>query len=101
MSNKGVCRTASATPGLLNTCEKYLMCGRVLSRCRGGEKCSICGKVYKTMDDKTGGITKHIREKHLENLEVKFMVREIAKKKKKLIQKLKEKTAYVRINRAA
>ena len=65
-------------------------------RVNNGAKCNFCGKVYKTKDSNTAGITRHVKEKHAEKPEVKVMMREVVKKKAKLIQKMKEKTAKLR-----
>ena len=59
---------------------------------KNGAKCNFCAKVYKTKGGNTGGINRHVMEKP----EVKVMMKEAAKKKAKLAQKLKEKKANLR-----
>ena len=63
---------------------------------KNGAKCNSCAKVFKTKDGNTGGINRHVIEKHVEQPEVKFMKKEVAKKKSTLAQKMKEKKVKLR-----
>jgi hypothetical protein len=65
-------------------------------RVENGAKCNFCGKVYKTKDSNTAGITRQVKEKHAEKPEVKVMIGEVVKKKAKLSQKMKGKMAKLR-----